>query len=125
MRIFVTGGTGFVGRQVVVELLQQEHEVYCLMRSGSGKKVPHPEAVQVVYGDVSQPDTLIPAMRDCDAVIHLVGIIREFPNRGITFEKMHLEATVNVVAAAKQANIRPVYPHERPGGQTRARGRLP
>jgi uncharacterized protein YbjT (DUF2867 family) len=106
MRILVTGGTGFVGRQVVAELLQQGHEVHCLMRSGSEKKLPHPEAIRVVYGDVGQPDTLTPAVQGCDAVIHLVGIIREFPNRGITFEKMHLEATVNVVAAAKQANIR-------------------
>lgn len=105
MRVLVTGGTGFVGRHVVQELVQRGHEVLCLLRPGSEKKIPQARNVQAVYGDVCQPDTLTPAMRDCEAVVHLVGIIREFPNRGITFKKMHLEATANVVAAARQANI--------------------
>lgn len=106
MRVLVTGGTGFVGRQVVAELLQQGHEVRCLLRPGSEKKLPLSGDIQVFYGDVTQPNTLPPAMQSRDAVIHLVGIIREFPARGITFRKMHLEATANVVAAARQAGVR-------------------
>lgn len=105
MRVLVTGGTGFVGRQVVAELLQRGHEVRCLLRPGSEKKLPHSGGIQVFYGDVTQPNTLPPAMQSQDAVIHLVGIIREFPARGITFQKLHLEATANMVAAARQAGI--------------------
>jgi NADH dehydrogenase len=44
-------------------------------------------------------------MEGCDAIIHLVGIIRAFPSRGITFEKLHTEATANVVAAAKETGV--------------------
>lgn len=45
-------------------------------------------------------------MEGCDAVIHLVGIIREYPNRGVTFENMHVLGTRNVVEAALQANVK-------------------
>lgn len=106
MRVLVTGGTGFVGHRVIEELLHRGHEVRCLMRPGSEKKLLGAEAAQIVYGDVTQPLSLPPAMSGCDAVVHLVGIIREFPHQGITFQKLHVEATANVVAAAKQANIR-------------------
>ena len=41
----------------------------------------------------------------CDAVIHLVGIIREFPGRGITFEKMHVTATENILAACAEQGV--------------------
>ena len=106
MLVLVTGGTGFVGQQVIKELLHRGHEARCLLRPGSEKKLPQAEDVQVVSGDVNQPQSLPPAMQGCDAVIHLVGIIREFPHRNITFQKLHVEATANVVAAARQANIR-------------------
>lgn len=44
-------------------------------------------------------------MVGCDAVINLVGIIREFPAREITFEKLHVEATAHVIAAASEWGI--------------------
>jgi NADH dehydrogenase len=44
-------------------------------------------------------------MQGCDAVIHLVGIIRAFPSKGITFERLHTEATANVVEAAKENGV--------------------
>ena len=82
MRVLVTGGSGFVGHHVIEELLRRGHEVRCLLRPGSEKKIRESELVKVVSGDVNQPQSLAPAMQGCDAVIHLVGIIREFPQRG-------------------------------------------
>jgi NADH dehydrogenase len=45
-------------------------------------------------------------MGGCDAVVHLVGIIREYRARGITFERLHVEGTLNVLAAATAAHVR-------------------
>ncbi|NIQ96450.1 MAG: NAD(P)H-binding protein, partial [Desulfuromonadales bacterium] len=39
------------------------------------------------------------------AVIHLVGIIREFPGKGVTFKKLHTEATRNALAAAAECGV--------------------
>lgn len=106
MRVFVTGGTGFVGRQVVGRLLAAGHEVVCLVRSGSQRKLaPHPKLL-CHPGDVTLPASLGGGLDGCDAVIHLVGIIREFPRRGVTFERLHRDATANIVQAAERAGIR-------------------
>ncbi len=106
MRVLVTGASGFVGNAVVSELLAQGHEVRALVRRGSEKKLRELERVTIITGDCLVHETLDEAAAGCDAVIHLVGIIREFPGRGITFEQVHVQATRNVVDTAKEAGVR-------------------
>jgi len=106
MRVFVTGGSGFVGKEVVGQLLAAGHEVRALARPGSEGKLPQADRLSLHPGDVMQPATLAPALDGCDAVVHLVGIIREFPGRGITFARLHTEATRNMVAAADTAGVK-------------------
>lgn len=105
MKVFVTGGTGFVGNYVVETLLEEGYKVRVLVRPGSEKRLRAAPKVEVVYGDILERN-LGHKMRDCDAVIHLVGIIREFPEEGITFRALHYEATVNALEAAKAASIK-------------------
>jgi uncharacterized protein YbjT (DUF2867 family) len=107
MRVLVTGATGFVGREVVQELLIRGHEVRALVRKPSAKKLRNVDKrVEIFPGDCLHPETLAPAVAGCTAVIHLVGIIREFPGRGVTFERVHVEATQNVVDAGLAAGVR-------------------
>lgn len=107
MKIFVTGGTGFVGNEVVRQLVEQGHEVAALVRSGSEDKLKMKESdqVKIHLGDVTEPESLPQAMRGCDAVIHLVGIIREFPDKGVTFKRMHVEGSRNVIEAASTQGV--------------------
>jgi NADH dehydrogenase len=106
MRVLVTGATGFVGQEVVQELLKRGHAVRVLVRWGSEKKLRNDQRVEIFPGDCLLPETLTPAVADCDAVIHLVGIIREFPGRGVTFERVHVHATKNLVDQAKALGVR-------------------
>jgi uncharacterized protein YbjT (DUF2867 family) len=110
MRVLITGGTGFVGRGITQELLNSGHEVELLVRPGSEGKVPDSQGpyrkVRVRPGDVLDPPSLLAAIRGCDAVIHLVGIIREFPKNGITFERLHTQASFNVISAIKTVGPR-------------------
>jgi NADH dehydrogenase len=104
-RIFVTGGTGFVGKHVVRSLLAHGFLVRCLVRPGSEGDLRGFESIDRVPGDVLHPDGLAAAAEGCAALVHLVGIIRERPTQGITFERLHAQATVNMLAVAKQAGI--------------------
>lgn len=105
MRVFLTGSTGFVGHELLNQLLAAGHTVRCLIRAGSEKKLPIRQGVEVRKGDVTDPPSLEGALEGCEVVINLVGIIREFPARGITFRKLHLEATENLLQAARAQNI--------------------
>lgn len=108
MKIFITGGTGFVGNEVVRQLVAQRHEVVALVRSGSEGKLDMngSDRVKIHPGDVTEPDSLPEAMQGCDAVIHLVGIIREFPEKGVTFERLHVEGSRHVIRAATAQGIK-------------------
>lgn len=104
-RIFITGGTGFVGREILRELHREGFSPRCLVRPGSeGKLAPESEA-EIVRGDLLQGSGLEKAAEGCDAVVHLVGIIREFPSRGVTFQKLHVEATRKALEIARAAGI--------------------
>lgn len=103
MKIFIAGGTGFVGTAMVNHLAARGHELTLLARSPAA--VDAPMGARIVAGDVFNPN-LADHMGGCDAVINLVGIIRAFPARGITFEKLHVEAARAVVDAARKAGVR-------------------
>jgi NADH dehydrogenase len=106
MKVFVTGGTGFVGSEVLRQLVAAGHEVRALVRPGSEGKLTVRDGVEVRHGDATEPQTLAGALAGCEAVIHLVGIIREFPAKGITFERLHVEATCNVLDAAREQGLK-------------------
>ncbi|MCD4688284.1 MAG: complex I NDUFA9 subunit family protein [Desulfuromonadaceae bacterium] len=105
MKVFVSGGTGFVGREVVRQLLAAEHHPVCLVRPGSEDKLPGGAELTVRLGDVTDPASLNEALRGCQAVIHLVGIIRELPARGVAFDRLHRQSTAHMVAAAEAQGV--------------------
>ena len=100
MKIYLTGATGFVGKEVLRQLLDAGHTVRCLVRHGSEGKLPIEKNIEVRMGDATDPTTLENSIEGCEAVIHLIGIIREHPSKDVTFKRLHFEATRNMVEAA-------------------------
>ncbi len=101
MHVFVTGASGFVGRATVEALLHRNHGVRVLVHH---REIPDDwpsKGVESVSGDVLDPVSLKGKLDGCDAVIHLPGIIQE--RRGATFERIHIEGTLNTVNAAVEA----------------------
>jgi len=105
-RIFVAGGTGFVGRSVVRALLARGFLVRCLVRPGSERQLKGFESIDRVPGDVLLPEGLVACAEGCAAIVNLVGIIREHRSRGVTFERLHVQATANMLRVAKEAGVK-------------------
>jgi NADH dehydrogenase len=103
-RVFITGGSGFVGQAVIEELLSRGHAVNALSHRGSIGDLGN--NVREIKGDLFDDDALDEGMRGCEAVIHLVGIIMENPKSGATFERIHTEGTERIVDAAVRSKIK-------------------
>ncbi len=102
--VFVTGGSGFVGSAVIDELVVRHWQVRALVHER-----PLPERggkVASIPGGLFDAQAVSAAIKGCDAVIHLVGIIAEKPGKGMTFERIHVEGTRAMVTATRQAQIR-------------------
>lgn len=103
MKVFISGGTGFVGGHLCRELLSRGHQLRLLAH---GRRGTEESGIEYVAGDVTSAAACVNGAKGCDAVINLVGIIREFPARGITFSRLHVDATRNMLAAAQENGIR-------------------
>ncbi|MCD6386414.1 complex I NDUFA9 subunit family protein [Candidatus Sumerlaeota bacterium] len=108
MKILLTGGTGFVGTVLREELLNRGHQVRLLVRARSRHKWEHllgnPQ-IELIQGDVTELDTMKKASQEVEAIIHLVGIIREGHSTHESFEYIHIRGTETVVEAAQDKGV--------------------
>ena len=105
MRVALFGGTGFVGSYLVDELLQQGHQPVLLVREGREGRVQHREKCIIITGDVLNNSDVAVAVQTADAVIYNIGLLRQFPARGLTFEEYHHQSAKRVMDAAMAANV--------------------
>jgi len=102
--IFIAGGTGFVGGHLLDGLIASGYSMKCLVRSGKAEKSLVDRGIDVIRGDITEPDTLKGILTAEDFVVHLVGIIQE--KKGATFRSVHVEGTSNLLDEAKRAGVR-------------------
>ena len=103
MRILRTGGTGFIGYNLVPVLQENRHEVICLVRETSNLSWLNSIGnVEYRYGDISVPDTLSSIVSDADCIIHMAGIVATV--RNADFFRINHTVTRNLITAAKLHN---------------------
>jgi NADH dehydrogenase len=102
--VWVSGATGFVGQGVLRALIEAGHGVRALVHRGRLPRSFLSKGVTVVRGSVLDPATLESTMEECDAAIHLVGIIVE--KRKASFYQIHYLGAVNAVEAARAAGVK-------------------
>ena len=105
MRVALIGGTGFVGRYLVDALRKNRRDLSLLVRPGSESKLVLPHDCRIVRGDLSSDNAIARTLEHSDAVIYNVGILREFPRSGITFEALQYDGLVKVVNTARQCGV--------------------
>ena len=101
-RVFVTGGTGYLGRPLIRELIARGHTVRALVRSGSAGKAP--EGAEAVVGDAL--GDFAASIPPSDTLVHLVGTPHPGPHKAREFRTIDLASIHASVAAAKRAGIR-------------------
>lgn len=106
MKVAITGGTGLVGSHVARLLAAQGQEAVLLARGrhqadSALEQLPRARWIRAGLEDTA---ALARAFAGCEAVVHCAGINRELGEQ--TYERVHIQGTRNVVAAAGQAGVR-------------------
>ena len=107
-KIFLTGGSGFIGRHLLEALSKRGHTITALLRGKQKALLEEMQwsGVQCLEGDFSNPSQWISALQGQEIIINLVGIIREIGKA--RFDTLHRDAPIALFDAAKQAGIKKV-----------------
>jgi len=103
-RVFITGGTGYIGRPLIDALLARGCEVHALVRAGSEGKLPH-GAVPVI-GNALDAETFALTIPAGATVVHLVGTPHPNPSKAAEFRRVDLASIQATVTAAVRAQVR-------------------
>ena len=106
MKVALFGGTGFVGTHITEELINNHHDPVLLVRPGSENKVYLPDKCHVNIGDITDFESIEQTINNTDAVIYNIGIIRQFPKKGVTFEELHFEGARHCMEAAERLGVK-------------------
>jgi farnesol dehydrogenase len=105
VRIFLTGGTGYLGQELLRELCGRGHEVTALVRSPQ-RKVALPARVRTVTGSMAAPESYRGALSGHDALVHLAALVKMWSRDRRDFDRVNVEGTEQLILAASDAGIR-------------------
>lgn len=105
MKVFLTGGTGFIGAHLINALLAKGDEVHTLARSPEKAKAIEKPGVKIFKGDILNSESILKAMEGCQQVYHLAGnasIYEKDPSRYFT---INVDGTKNLMDAALKLGV--------------------
>ncbi len=115
MKIFITGGAGYIGTHTCVELLQNGYDVvvYDNLSNSSREAIRRVEAitsktVTLIIGDIRDEAKMAEAMRGCDGVIHFAGLkaVGESVEKPLDYYDNNVNGTLCLLRAMKTNNIK-------------------
>lgn len=105
MKALVTGGTGFVGSNIALRLLERGWKVRILERTGASRILLEGGPFEFVTGDVLVPNTLPRAMQGVNVVFHAAGVV-DYWRQGVDrMKEVNIEGTRCVMQAALECGI--------------------
>lgn len=105
-KVFITGGTGFIGYHLVKALSEQGHDVVCLVRKTSRIEPLRQFAVRFVHGDICDGDSISAALSGVQIVFHLAGTTKAL--RRDEFFRVNELGVKNLLEACRQSPTTPV-----------------
>ena len=102
--VFLTGGTGYIGRRLIPALIARGHNVDALVRAGSEQRLP--AGATPIVGNVLARESFTSAVARGSLVVHLVGTPHPSPKKAAEFEAIDFVGAQECIAAAKSAGAR-------------------
>lgn len=102
-RVFITGGTGYIGNSLIPVLIERGHRVRALIRPGSHGTLP--SECEVVSGDALDANTYRQLVRPCDTFIHLVGVAHPSPAKAAEFRAVDFVAAREAIGVAAELGM--------------------
>lgn len=102
--VFVTGGTGYLGRPLIERLVARGHTVRALVRAGSERKLPN--GATPVVGDALDAASYAHLVAPADTLVHLVGVPHPSPSKAAEFERIDKTSGLAALTAARSAGVR-------------------
>ncbi len=110
MKVLVTGATGFVGGNLARQLRRRGYQVRALVRPGSSTLAIDGNGVETVPGDILDRESVIRAVRGCEAVFHCAAAYTFWARDPRTIHRTNVDGTATVLDAAREAGVaRVVY----------------
>ncbi len=107
MKVLLTGGTGFLGKNVARALVARGHEVRLLAREGSN--LAGLPAGEIVRGDVCDAALLRRAAEGCQAILHMAALVKMWVPEREVFDRVNVEGLRAALAASEAVGVRLVY----------------
>jgi dihydroflavonol-4-reductase len=107
MKVFLTGGTGFLGGALARRLRQRGDEVLALVRDRGKAKALTREGCEIVSGDLSDISVLASAMSDCDAAVHAAAVFEVGvpESERVRLTVANIAGTRRILQAARQSEL--------------------
>ena len=108
MKIFITGGTGFIGKILTEKLVTDGHQVTLLVRDPGKVKNIFLAPVKMIPGDLQDNEALHKGMQDCDLVFHLAAYAKPWSKDPAMPFKTNVTGSVNVFESALRNGVQRV-----------------
>lgn len=109
-KIFITGGTGFIGLELIKRLVEEDHEIHALYRSENKVQAipdfPGKEQIHFFKGELDDLDAIKQAMEGCDEAYHIAALARAWSENQDDFYNINVKGTQLVGQAARETGLK-------------------
>jgi farnesol dehydrogenase len=103
--ILVTGATGFLGKNLVIELRKRNYPVRALVRDINRAKLLAEFGIELAPGDITDKPSVLKAMEGCQYVFHTAAMVKTWVRNRFQFDQVNVEGLKNIIESAKQVKV--------------------